>query len=309
MPCPRRPLLGWLPAALLVACAERARLGGRVTIGAISHGEGAEVMAELEPFRTWLATEAGALVQLDPAFNENRAFERIRSRAWDLVVAPPGLAALAMGGSRYQPLFPLVGVANRRSLFAVQRASPITSLTDLAGRRVALGQPGSVTGYYYPLFNLYGLTLAELAFAPTPRAALAWLVEGRFDAVALSQDEFDAHNGPPLRILAADQHYVPPGLLLLTPDIERTRGQQLQRLLADAPSVITRQVGYAPGADLPDYRHMFAVVERVQAIFPQAPTTAVLRPAQLFQIGGRTPAARDSSRAGGLIPARSETMG
>ena len=43
---------------------------------------------------------------------------------------------------------------------------------DLNGQAVALGQPGSATGYYFPLLNLYGLTLSKIRLAPTPKQAL-----------------------------------------------------------------------------------------------------------------------------------------
>lgn len=131
-----------------------------------------------------------ALVQLEPAYNESKALERIKSNAWSMVFAPPGLAALAMTRYQYAPILPLQGVSNLRSIIVVQQDSPYPTLKDLMGQSFAIGQFGSTTGYYFPIFNLYGLTLSEFIPCPTPKAVLDAIAQGKAEAGALSMEEF-----------------------------------------------------------------------------------------------------------------------
>ena len=104
-------------------------------------------------------------------------------------------------------------------------------------------------------------------------------------AGALSKEEFDTYApqipSAQFRVLAADAHYVPSGVLLISPTIERNRQEQLRKILRETPSVIAQEVGFIPTGALPDYRYLFSVVERVHQIFPEAPTAAQLKPARL----------------------------
>lgn len=258
--------------------------GERITIGVLSYSQGNDVLKQYAGFKDYLAEKAQTFVEIDPAFNENRALERIRSRTWSLVFAPPGLAAIAMQEAQYQPLFPLEGVENLRSIIVVRKDSPLTNLQELAGKSVVLGLPGSATGYYIPLFNLYGLTLSELSFAPTPKMGLEQVVAGAAAAAALSHQELETSGlGSDLRILFADSHSIPSGVLLIGSTIERKREEQIKHILKETPEVFTRTVGYLPNSPPPEYTYMFAVVKRVRTIFPSIPDLVRLKPARLYK--------------------------
>jgi phosphonate transport system substrate-binding protein len=272
-------------AGSLSACSDNSSTpsGEKLTIGAISYGNGNEIIKQYAGFKDYLAEKAQTFVDIDPAFNENRALERIRSRAWALVFAAPGLAAIAIQEAQYQPLFSLDGVENQRSIFVVRKDSPLKDLRELDGKAVVLGLPGSATGYYIPLFNLYGLTLAELSFAATPKIGIQQVISKQAAAAALSQQELeDSGAGNELRILFADSHFIPPGVLLIGPSVERNREQQIKQILKEAPETLTRAVGYLPNSPPPDYTYMFAVVKRVRTIFPSIPDLVRLKPARLY---------------------------
>jgi phosphonate transport system substrate-binding protein len=257
--------------------------GERITIGVLSYSQGNDVLKQFADFKDYLAEKAQTFVEIDPAFNENRALERIRSRTWSLVFAPPGLAAIAMQEAQYQPLFPLEGVENLRSIFVVRKDSPLKNLHELAGKSVVLGLPGSATGYYIPLFNLYGLTLAELSFAPTPKAGLEEVISAKAAAAALSQQELETSGlGSEVRILFADSHLIPAGVLLIGPSIERNRAEQVKQVLKETPETLTRTVGYLSNSLPPEYSYMFSVVKRVRTIFPSIPDLVRLKPARLY---------------------------
>jgi len=259
----------------LTACGGKSTQGqgDELIVGVVSYDEGQEAINRYTNFTNYLGEETKSLIRLEPTFNENKALERIRSHGWSLVFAPPGLAAIAIAQEQYLPLFPLEGVNNLRSVLVVRKDNPIRSLKELQNKTVALGQLGSATGYYLPLYNLYGLTLTELLLAPTPKTVLEWVAEGKAAAGALSKNEFDTYSQQlsetQFSVLYTDPHKVPPGAVLIGPDIERNRQEQIRRVMGEAPSVLTQEAGYVPNSPAPNYRYMITVVERVKSISTQ----------------------------------------
>jgi phosphonate transport system substrate-binding protein len=256
----------------IVACATEKKFSRELEfiIGTISYGEGQKTLDRFERFRKYLGDKTGAIVQFEPAFNENIAIERIKNRSWSLVFAPPGLAAIAKAKYQYVAIFPLQIDANSRSVFVVRKDSPLQQLKDLQGKTVALGVPGSATGYYLPLYNLYGLTLASLLFAPTPIAVLESVAQKQVDAGAVSLEEFRSSrtkiDGVEFRILFTDPQNVPPGGVLVSPNVELNRQQLIRNYMTEASPTLIQQIGYVPSGDIPDYKYMIAVVNRVIAI-------------------------------------------
>ncbi len=273
---------------LLTACGGNptASQDEELTVGIVSYDEGEKVINQYTNFNNYLSEKIGAIVKLEPTFNETQAIERIHSHTWSLVFASPGLAAIAISQNQYQPLFPLQGVNNLRSILVVRKNSSIRNLRELQGQIVALGQPGSATGYYFPIYNLYGLTLSNILFAPTPKTVLAWVAQGKAAAGALSKDEFDFYS-PQLkqtefRIVFTDPHYVPAGVVLLESTIESKSQEQIRKVMNEAPSAIAQEAGYVTNRPLPDYKYMIAVVERVNSIIPNA-ALIQQKPVRLFK--------------------------
>lgn len=241
-----------------------------LVVGVISYGEEKQVIERFSHFCKYLGEKIGAIIQLEATFNENMAMERIRNRAWSLVFATPGLAAFAKVNYQYLPIFPLETDGNSRSIYVVRQDSSLQNLNDLQGKTIALGLPGSATGYYFPLYNLYGLTLAEILFAPTPQIILEWVAQKKASAGAMSLEEFNLNkikfSGVEFRILFTDPHNVPPGALLISPNIERNRQELIRNYLQQAPPSLIQEVEYIPNGELPDYRQMISVVNQVTSI-------------------------------------------
>ncbi|HEY9634054.1 MAG TPA: PhnD/SsuA/transferrin family substrate-binding protein [Coleofasciculaceae cyanobacterium] len=267
---------------LLTACetAEVPKLG-RLTIGVVGYREGGKSMEQYSAFTNYLGGQLKTLIELEPVYNEVRALEQIKGRVWSLVFAPPGLAAIAISQNQYLPLFPLEGVEKGRSVIVVRQDSPIKKLTELKGKVIALGQLGSATGYYLPIYNLYGLTLAEVRFAPTPKTVLQWIENTEVAAGALSLDELDRYRSnfsrTKFRILAANS--VPPGALLVGPMIERNQQEQIRKALASASPAAIAAAGYIPSAKVPDYKGLIEVIEKVKPITKRINE----KPARLFK--------------------------
>lgn len=287
--------LFFLQLLLLTACKGRSisSQGEELIVGTVSYSEGEQTINQYDRFINYLGEKTQSLIRLEPAFNENKALERIRNQAWSLVFASPGLAAIAIAQAQYQPLFPLEGVNKKRSIVVVLKDSPLQNLKELAGKTVALGQPGSATGFYFPIYNLYGLTLAEILLAPTPETVLEWVAQGKAAAGALSQQEFNLYS-PQLsqtafRVLYTDPHNIPLGVVLIGSTVERNRQEYIRKVMREAPSVLAKEAGYVPNAPVPDYRYMIAVMERVRSIFPyesrQGAADVQLKPARLYKNG------------------------
>ncbi|MFN6572676.1 phosphate/phosphite/phosphonate ABC transporter substrate-binding protein [Dendronalium sp. ChiSLP03b] len=271
-------LLGWT----ITGCKSTPKSEGVLTIGVINYGGGEEIIKQFAKFNSHLAQKIKMRIRLEPAFNENKAIERLEDQAWSLVFAPPGLAAVAIARYRYLSMFPLVGVSNLRSVLIVRKDNPIQELKQLEGKTVALGQPGSATGYYFPLYNLYGLTLAEILSAPAPKTVLEWVAEGKADAGAISIAELNLYS-PQLRptefrILYTDPHYVPPGVVLIGSSVERNRQEYIRKVMSQISSVLAQEVGYVPNGKVPDYKYMIDVVDRVKSITSQLQN----KPVRLF---------------------------
>lgn len=256
---------------LLTACAtDEPPKQGKLSIGVVSYDEGTRSIERYSTLTNYLAAKLKVFLELEPVYNEVKALDQIKRKIWSLVFAPPGLAALAISQAQYLPLFPLEGVEKVRSVIVVLQESPIQKLSDLTGQVIAFGQPGSVTGYYLPIYNLYGLTLGKARFAPTPKTVLQWIENKQVAAGALSFDELERYrqdfSQTKFRVLYTDSHNVPPGAILVGPTIERNQQEQIRSALESAPPTVVEAAGYLPNAKVPDYKYVIEVVEKVKTI-------------------------------------------
>jgi phosphonate transport system substrate-binding protein len=263
----------------------------QLTIGIIGYGTGKQSIEKYDSIKQYLTQKLQSLIQIEPAYNENKALERIRARAWSLVFAPPGLAAIATSQYQYTALVPLTGINNLRSIFVVKKDSKDLDLRSLMGKKLAIGHPGSATGYYFPLYNLYGLTLAELIVSSTPKAILEAVSQSRADVGALSLEEFNIYKSEipqtEFRILFTDPHQVPIGSILVSSTVELKLQDTIYQVLKNTPSTIASEAGFTPTGTVPDYKHTIAVVDRVRSIFPadqsQAAALLTQKPVRLFK--------------------------
>lgn len=240
----------------------------KLTIGEVSYGEDEQSIKQYADLVNYLSKELKTIIELEPVYNEVKALEQIKRKTWSLVFAPPGLAALAISEAQYLPLFPLEGLEKTRSVIVVRQESSIKKLSDLSDQVIALGQPGSATGYYLPIQNLFGLTLAEVRLAPTPKTVLQWIENKNVVAGALSLDELERYRSDfaqtKFRILHTDS--VPPGAILVGPKVEQYQQEQIRKALNSASPTVAAAAGYLPNAKVPDYKQLIEVVARVRQI-------------------------------------------
>ncbi len=242
---------------------------GKLTVGIVSYETGVRSVEKYDRFKDYLAAQTHTFVELEPTFNELNAVAQVQRRVWSIVFAPPGLAAIAISREQYIPIFRMQGANNLRSVLVVKENSPIRSLADLDNKVVALGQPGSAAGYYLPLYDLYGLTLAEVRFAPSPKTVLEWLSQDTINAGGLSEEEFQRYRREfeqtNFRILHKTR-FIPPGVVLLGPTVDRNQQEQIVAAMKKAPPTIVGDAGYVPDAKVPNYEKFIQIVEKVRPL-------------------------------------------
>jgi phosphonate transport system substrate-binding protein len=241
----------------------------RLILGTVAYGEGTRSVEQYQRFIDHLQDQTKMLVQLEPAYNEVQALEQIQRQVWSLVFAPPGLAAIAIAKAQYLPIFPLQGIDNLSTVIIVRQDSPIENLTDVNGQVLALGQPGSATAYYVPLYELYGTTPAEVRISPTPRDTLDWISKGDVAIGAMAKDEFERYrtefSGVEFRTVFVSRR-IPSGSVLLSPKIDRNQQELLQNVMNEVLPAIAEEAGYVPNAAPPDYKTLIAFIEKVKPI-------------------------------------------
>lgn len=266
----RRFFLTVLLSLIATSCGKTGSTApSQLVVGVLSYGDGASSLQTHQAFKEHLSTSFKSVVQLEPALNEVQAVAQISQKAWDVVIAPPGLAAIAISQSQYSPVLPLVGANQDRSIIVVKRESSSTKLQDLANQTIALGHEGSATGYYFPIYNFYGMTLSSVRFAPTPKTILEWIDSGEVAAGALSLDEFDRYKSEfpaGFKILFRDTHPVPSGSILVSPELADEFSAELIQVLEQSPPNVLEAVGFVPNAVPPNYDYLIQVVKRVRPI-------------------------------------------
>ncbi len=267
-PVPRRApqalalLLLLAPAAPAAAAAgtaapPRART---LVLGRVSDSPQREVAA-LEPMVRWAAErlkEVGVeRGELRFARDDDEMIAMLRDGRVDWVTESPAGAALFIrrAGARVLARSWKGGVGEYRSLLFVPETSPVRSLADLRGRRLALEDPGSTTGALVPRALLAAAGLPG-PLLPSPGASVrpgqvgcvfagselnvfAWVRRGLVDAGATSDLVWRTRGSVPeslkrrLRVL----HESPPlprALELVGPALASERARRLRALLLGA---------------------------------------------------------------------------
>lgn len=255
-------------AGCTASLTERKTLG-KLVLGVVAYGEGGRSVDQYEGFIKYLESRIKTLIELEPAYNEIKAVEQVQRQAWSIVFAPPGLTAIAIAKANYLPLFPQQGVDNLSSVLVVLKDSPVQKLSDLNGKSLALGQPGSATGYYVPLYELYGTTLSEVRISPTPKTTLEWIAKAEVVVGALAKDEFERYRADfrdrEFRILHASRR-IPAGAVLISPQVERNQQLLIQQAMNEAVPAIAQAAGYIPNASPPDYKTLISFIAKVKPI-------------------------------------------
>lgn len=272
----------WIIAALLAAA---------IAVGAAWYFTRPADQAEQKVLHVLLipadgGTESGTLADYQPLFN---AVARTTGIAFDLKVAQSygavvegmcnGTADIAfVGPTTYlqaaeRNCAELLAVAVKdgesvyySGLFA-RADSPIASIADLQGKRVAFGDVNSTSSFLFPLTMLIDAgvdpvkDLASVRLTGSHASSLAALLQGQVDAAALSFDSYDKavrENVPGargVRVIARSQPIPYPPLIVSSrlPEAERKTLKDAFHNVARAPGITPEMIRGYGGAKVDGY--------------------------------------------------------
>lgn len=252
----------------------------KLSIGVVSYSEGANSLSRYQEFKDYIANKTRKIVELEPAYNELQAVAQVQRKTWEIVFAPPGLAAIAIAESQYTPIFSMEGVTStQRSLILVRDDKRYQKIGDLANQVIALGKPGSAAAFYVPLYDLYGMTLAQIKLAPTPKTALTWLRDSTVEAIAISENDYETLRREfpqtKFRVLHTSR-WIPAGVVLASPNLDRNLKAIIQKSMREAPADIVADAGYVPTAKIPNYEQFIKLIEKVRPFEEKVKQTPVV---------------------------------
>lgn len=247
---------------------------GQLRVGVVGADEGRSAggqavlpAPEIGRMRDLLMVASRCDVQLEPVVSPEQARQRLSRAEWDVAFLPAGLAALALEGSGqggYSLLRSLGQRSQSRSVLLVPAGSQRESVKQLGGSRLGLLPRGSLTGFYLPLYNLHGLSLASVHYALSYRELLDQLRAGQLDVIAWDAALPDP--GGDVRVLYADQNQIPLGSLVLSQALVAADHQPFLRALDQSAAQLPPSLGYVAGV-LPEVsrlERLRAVVENVE---------------------------------------------
>lgn len=173
------------------------------------------------------------------------------------------------------------GTRGYHSVLVTLRGSDIKTVSDIAGRTLALGSPRSFGAHYVPRTMLLraGITLRDLKdfsyLGRHERVALA-VVHGDFEAGGLREEIADRYLDRGLRIIAKSP-LLPSHVIVASPGLAPDRVERLRRALLEpgpdakaALSALGQGVGFAPVTDA-DFAIARAVVAAIESARPRGP--------------------------------------
>jgi phosphonate transport system substrate-binding protein len=73
----------FLAGLFLSSCGVRKSIGReQLTIGTLTYEAGNQTTSQYDGLKRYLSEKLQSIVQIEPTFNENKALERIKARAW-----------------------------------------------------------------------------------------------------------------------------------------------------------------------------------------------------------------------------------
>jgi phosphonate transport system substrate-binding protein len=266
----------------------------QLVIGIISPRHPQLLVEAYQPLKAYLESEVGCSLKLEPGITYAQGLDAMKTGKWDLAFAtnetylearPFGFKALVMVTER--------GNSYYRSILVVPKDSPIKTIKQLKGKRVAFVSKKSASGYIYPMKLLLdnGLSPAtdlKLAFTGNARIignSIANKGQLAFDAGAV-YDGFIRENpmlAGKLRVLAESQP-IPHIPVVAGPRVvgDRALFDRFQRAFLDAsrkvPEAFTRKGVFFDGFLPPQdklYEQVTAVSAQVRAYEKRHPIREV----------------------------------
>ena len=166
---------------------------------------------EFGPFRDMLIQDTGLGIRFHSVPNRIAATEALAAGQVDLLVVGPSEYVTIAARSPVQIVIGLQR-ADYYCVFLTRQDTQIKSMTDLRGKKIAIGDPGSTSKHLAPLLMLdrAGVATDSAKLIHTASVQLGWeaLVSGDVDAFATTSDKY-------LSLLASSPADVKASIVLL----------------------------------------------------------------------------------------------
>lgn len=221
-----------------------------------------ELVKRFTPLARHLATVCGRPVEVKVSRSYKAHLERVGEDRADLAFIGP--FSYVEVTERYGPKRLLATVENNgktafHGIIAVRQASPLRTLSDLAGRSFAFGDQESTMGTLVPRFLLAeaGITLDRLGrynFLGSHHDVALGVLGGFYEAGGLKEEVFQEYAGRGLRILAKSPP-IPEHLFLAGRRLPEAQAAKVRRALLELkePAILTAiqatATGFAPVRD------------------------------------------------------------
>ncbi|MER6526144.1 phosphate/phosphite/phosphonate ABC transporter substrate-binding protein [Streptomyces sp. NPDC001508] len=228
---------------------------------AISSVEGSQqLQKQFGPLQAKLTKILHMPVKLFPVADRTAAAAAIESNHLDLVMAGPAeyVALRAESGT-----LPVVGLSQPgyRTLWVVHGGSAITSLAQLKGKAVGLTDPGSTSGYVYPLKMLLDAGLkpgSTVTTQPLSSNQAAAFLGHKVDAVATYPAGYAAllklgGLTPQQAPVIARSPMFPPNLIIANPRLSASLRNRIKSELSANSAAIMKSIQAAGGIYVSSY--------------------------------------------------------
>lgn len=183
-----------MAAAIISGCA-----GAKedvLVMGFVPMKDAESLIEDVAPLAAMLSDELGVRVEAFTAVNYVAVVEGLGSGQVDFGFIPPFSYVLANSESEAQVVLTALGSSGLpyyMSQFVARNDSGISSLDDLAGKRIAFVDPSSTSGYLFPAAHLVGLGYDidadfEIVFAGGHDKSLQAIINGDVDAAVMFVD-------------------------------------------------------------------------------------------------------------------------
>jgi serine/threonine protein kinase len=193
-----------------------------------------------------------------------RAKQEIKSQKWELAfTSAPMLSAVAVANNYQFAARMAPDRTQNESVLFVRKDSPIKSLDDLtADKTIALSDFNSASGFYMPVYDLFGKTL-KVDLNNRSRESIA-KVRSRKADVGASNNGTAFKEATDMRVL-----HISRAIPLAGVYVASTLGNQDQKLVTDlllaAPLELQKNARYVAGKPI-DYTEFLKVVKRVEEV-------------------------------------------
>ena len=215
-------------------------------------------------------------VQLSGTTNYSRGAELICQGKWDISFALSPIVSAQAIDCGHIPLFQAYGGGTYYSALFVRSDSPLAQgfkLKDLADKSLALNQVGSASGFYFPLYELRGATLAKVGFLGDYDKIKSAVIAKEYDIGVAPSDLMEDETLFPVNSfkIIARSIDIPQGVILINPNLSSNLQRELKDVLSSIdpkalPQGANEEPLYVTTAPLPNFDKVVEVVKTIDAI-------------------------------------------